>query len=332
MKLSVVLCTYNGARFLQEQLESIETQTLKPDELVVCDDKSTDDTLNIIRQFSNSCSLPVSLCVNEKNIGSTRNFEKAIQLSMGDIIVLCDQDDVWKPLKLEKIMAAFTAHPEIGYVFTDAELVDENLVPLRCSLWESFGFVGPLFEMFQKGEQVRCFLRKQQFVTGATMAFRASLKELVLPVPSGTIWIHDGWFAIMATALGVQGLPLPEKLILYRQHSAQQAGVHLPTRKSLAERYALFKHGKLEKAEEWQRFAESYHRLEKRLEEAPNRTSQRCDTIKLIGLARKHLTNRAEIQTACIISKIYLVLREATSGRYRLFGNPLKSFITDLFV
>src|SRR4030095_10826576 len=131
---SVAMCTYNGARYVGEQLDSIASQTRPPDELVVCDDRSSDETVQIVEQFAASAKFPVSLEVNSQNLGSTKNFEKAIEICEGDLIALADQDDVWVPSKLEIIEREFDAVPASGLVFTDAEVVDKNLRPLGVRL------------------------------------------------------------------------------------------------------------------------------------------------------------------------------------------------------
>src|ERR671927_271278 len=102
-KFSVAMCTYNGARFVREQLASIAAQTRPPDELVVCDDCSTDATLECIREFARTAPFPVRVVENEKNAGSTKNFERAVELCEGDFIALADQDDVWLPEKLQRL-------------------------------------------------------------------------------------------------------------------------------------------------------------------------------------------------------------------------------------
>ena len=122
MRVSVALCTYNGAKYLPDQLKSMELQTRKPDELVVCDDRSTDETLDILRAFKKTCLFRVRLYENESNLGSTKNFEKTIRLCHGDIIFLADQDDVWQSGKIERILAAFEEHPDAGYVFSNASM------------------------------------------------------------------------------------------------------------------------------------------------------------------------------------------------------------------
>src|SRR4051794_15860948 len=94
---SVAMCTYNGARFIGAQLASVAAQTRTPDELIVCDDRSTDETVAIVQKFADSAPFRVRLHVNEENLGSTKNFERAVSLCEGDLIALCDQDDVWLP-------------------------------------------------------------------------------------------------------------------------------------------------------------------------------------------------------------------------------------------
>src|SRR5215217_4120478 len=120
MKISVAMCTYNGAVFLPAQLESIAGQTRKPDEIVICDDGSTDQTRMLLERFAAESSIPVSLKFNQQNLGSIKNFEQAIGLCAGDAIVLSDQDDVWHTDKLELIEQAFDTSPTAGLVFTDA--------------------------------------------------------------------------------------------------------------------------------------------------------------------------------------------------------------------
>ena len=100
-RFSVAMCTYNGARFVAEQLESVAAQTRPPSELVVCDDRSTDGTARLVEQFAARAPFPVRLFVNERNLGSTANFGRAVTLAEGDLVALCDQDDVWRPEKLE---------------------------------------------------------------------------------------------------------------------------------------------------------------------------------------------------------------------------------------
>ncbi|HET8760878.1 MAG TPA: glycosyltransferase family 2 protein [Nitrospiria bacterium] len=219
--MSVALCTYNGGRYLGEQLESLASQTLKPRELVVCDDGSTDDTVAIIRDFALRARFPVRLFLNPANLGSTKNFEHAIQRCEGDLIALSDQDDVWRPRKLERVVAAFEAAPDVGAVFSDGEVVDETLRPLGYGLWDAAGFDAARRERLGQGHALEVLL-KNDVVTGAALAFRRTFRDAIVPIPA--IWVHDAWIALVIAALGKVGT-IDEPLILYRKHRHQQVGV-----------------------------------------------------------------------------------------------------------
>ena len=179
--VSVAMCTYNGARYLHEQLDSILTQTRVPDELIVCDDGSTDATLKILDEFNKKAQFSVKIYCNVTRLGSTKNFEKAIALCAGNVIVLSDQDDVWLPEKLERIEQAFVVHPNAGYVFSDALVVDEELRSLGYTMWGQALFTNRERRRFETGHQIEILL-KHNVVTGATMAFRKGLKKLILPI------------------------------------------------------------------------------------------------------------------------------------------------------
>lgn len=220
MKISIALCTYNGERFLSRQLASIQQQTRMPDELVVCDDRSTDNTIEILRSFAASVSFPVRVTQNEQNLGFAANFERAIRLCSGDLIALSDQDDVWYPSRLARSEQEFAAHPEVGLVFSDADIIDDRDQSIGMQLWLNFGFTGDPKQRLLAGDYT--VLVKNRFVTGATIMFRSRLRENCLPLGPG--WLHDEW--IVATAAGVADVrPIDAPLIRYRQHASQQVGL-----------------------------------------------------------------------------------------------------------
>jgi glycosyltransferase involved in cell wall biosynthesis len=223
VKISVALCTYNGEQFLSRQLVSIQQQTRTPDELVVCDDCSTDRTIEILQDFAASAAFPVRITRNEHNLGFVANFERAIQLCQGDLIALCDQDDIWYPNRLERSLQEFTAHPEVGFVFSDADIIDQQDHLTGMRLWTSFGFVGKRKQQMFMGDYT--VLAKNRFVTGATVMFRSRLRQHCLPV--GTGWLHDEWLVATAAAI-FEVRPIDTPLIQYRQHASQQIGLSPP--------------------------------------------------------------------------------------------------------
>ena len=221
MRISVALCTYNGAKYLDQQLTSLAEQTRPPDELVVCDDRSTDGTLAVLDSFARRANFPVRIFSNEQNLGSTKNFEKAVGLCDGDIIALCDQDDCWLPEKLAKMAAVFEANADIGLVISDSWLAGPNLEKSEQRSWPNLPFTPAMQRQFREGFGPKMMLR-YNLVTGAAAAFRADLRDVVLPIP--TCWVHDGWIGFLATAFR-QAEAIAEPLLLYRQHGNQQIGI-----------------------------------------------------------------------------------------------------------
>jgi glycosyltransferase involved in cell wall biosynthesis len=332
--ISIALCTYNGGKFLREQLNSIARQTLLPDELVICDDGSVDGTIDILKEFRDRVSFPVHIHQNEKNLGSTKNFEKAIGLCQGDIIALCDQDDVWKPEKLKRLGEALQTNPKAGYVFSDAEVVDDNLVPLGHSLWRLLGFEGKIRRLFLRGEQFPCLIRKD-IVTGATMAFRDSVARLCIPFPAAEGWVHDAWIAIAASAVGSSGISIDETLIFYRQHLSQQIGVSdSPQRRSLSIMYHELKDHRQFLFAAWEERCLRILCLKdylQRLLEVPD--AEVCSQ-NLLSLREfeTHFLARKKILTSKGLGRYRLIFKEALSGRYALFSDSWKSIARDLFL
>jgi len=337
--LSIALCTYNGERFLPEQLESILAQTRQPDELVACDDCSTDNTLEILQNFKKRAPFPVHIVKNQTNLKVLKNFEKAIELCHGEIIVLSDQDDVWKPHKLAKIEAILNENPDAGYVFSDAEVVDDNLSPLGYGLWESVDFTGRFKNKFTNFRQVECFL-EQCFVTGATMGFRAKYKDMVLPFPEMPFWwIHDAWLAAYLSALGAFGVPISEKLILYRQHSGQQLGAAPPKDKkpnkdneNLWEQIKSAVNSRDSFNEEADLLLARAQILMTALETNLSRVERAYTNYELLSKFYTHFINRKKIRSSRFSKKLPLSLRELFSGRYKRFSMSWKSFLSDLIL
>ena len=237
MKISVAMCTYNGERFLEHQLNSIGSQELEPFELVICDDNSTDATAQIVDAFRQAVSFPVHFLRNPTNLGSTKNFEKAIQLCRGDLIALCDQDDYWLPEKLSTMSAVFEASPQIAGVFSNARLIDQGGEFVQGDLWTRGRFSSHERTKFTK-MSAPYRLMARDTVTGATLLFRASYVSQLVPI--STEWVHDGWIAmILASIAELQ--PFPACPMSYRLHASQQIGLrerpwysHLTTQKEKA--------------------------------------------------------------------------------------------------
>jgi glycosyltransferase involved in cell wall biosynthesis len=218
--ISVAMCTFNGTRYLPAQLESIAGQTRPPDEVIICDDRSPDNTKELIDTFAGHSCLPIQFSVNEQTLGSTQNFERAIAKCRGRIVALADQDDIWYAHKLEKIEQAFRESDKIVAAFSDADLIDANSGPLHRRLWSSVSF-NRAEQLNFANEKALDVLIKHPVVTGATMAFRKDLFELFTPIPEDEI--HDRWISFLLAAHGPIR-PIPEPLVQYRRHEQQQIG------------------------------------------------------------------------------------------------------------
>jgi glycosyltransferase involved in cell wall biosynthesis len=216
---SIALATCNGARHLPALLDSLAAQTLLPCELVVSDDASADATITQIESFAEQAPFPVRLLRNPQRLGVVGNFSRALAACQETYIALADQDDVWRPGKLEELASALAA-PGMLAAFSDAEVVAANLTPLGYTMWQRVRFTPREQVRLRRGEGFPVLLR-HQVVTGATLAFKAPLRETALPIPEG--WPHDAWLALLAAAQG--GLvAVPKPLIAYRQHGGNVVG------------------------------------------------------------------------------------------------------------
>lgn len=317
LSLCVAICTYNGQRYLQEQLASITAQTRLPDQLIATDDCSSDDTVKLLREFQRAAPFPVGVLVNPENLGYVKNFEKAIGLCPGDIVVLSDQDDVWKPERLAETERFFVKNPEVDAVFSNAELVDESLQPFSYDLWEAIEFTDLEKRSIETGDASRVLLRRN-VVTGATMAFRGQLKSRLLPIPP--IWVHDEWLAAIIAATGIIQF-IPNKLIYYRQHSGNQIGARklspsrklglLFTKRESFHKNLLWKTGMLH--ERLATLLPAEHPL-----------------VVELGKKLMHLKTRANLQPSRL-SRISSVVTELVQGNYFRYSSGWKSVVRDLF-
>jgi glycosyltransferase involved in cell wall biosynthesis len=226
MKLSVAMCTYNGSKFIKDQLNSIINQSRLVDEIIIYDDCSTDATVAIINEYIEKHPGLIQLFQNKKNLKSTKNFENAISQCNGDYIFLADQDDVWDYYKVEKIIAKFEGNESLEGIFTNGKLIDDNneTIP-NTDMWESFCF----FEKnLEKPVDLLCLLKHHaNMVTGATLCIKKSIVDLILPFPDLTKkkFYHDEWIAIILASRNSLDY-INEYLISYRIHSSQQIGVN----------------------------------------------------------------------------------------------------------
>jgi len=215
--VSIALCTYNGEKFLAEQLDSIVNQTYSNLEVIVVDDRSSDQTLNILQSYSNQFAY-IKVYENEVNLGYIKNFEKAINLCTGEFIALADQDDIWFPNKIEIQIQ------EIGdnsLIYHDSEFINSDGVSMNKKMSD-------VINMYQ-GDSFKPFLFFNS-LSGHESLFRRSLIPFSLPFPKGIF--HDRWLAYTATNIGSIKY-IDQSLVQYRQHENSDTNIlKLKRRKS----------------------------------------------------------------------------------------------------
>lgn len=215
--ISVALCTYNGARYLSKQLDSILGQTVRPSEIVIRDDGSTDATLSITRRYGDA----VTVLPAGERLGVARNFEQAMAACTGKYIALSDQDDIWEPNKLERMHEAFARDDGLTLAGANAMAINDRDQPMGFDLFSAIALSATETADLASGAGYSALIKRPLF-TGATIVMRRDLLDDARPFPSD--WIHDEWLAIVAAATGRVVL-LPDQLTRYRQHEANVAGV-----------------------------------------------------------------------------------------------------------
>jgi glycosyltransferase involved in cell wall biosynthesis len=316
LRISIALCTCNGTEFLPAQLGSLLAQSKLPDELVICDDASDDSTWNILEAFADRAPFPVRLHRNPTRLGIGANFEQAIRRCDGDIVALCDQDDVWLPEKLVHLEKALAAGGD--WATCDVEVTDKNLAPLGYTLWERVGLNRRERHLARQGEFFQALL-KHSIVAGAALTFRAGLRDKLLPIPMG--WHYDAWLAAVLAATA-PGSIVEVPLQYYRQHGTNAVG---GLRRNLLDEVsaAVSIDRQTYYAVEIARWAN----LAKRLKEvdAPLAAIQQLDS-KLI-----HLGRRARLP-ANRFARLPAVAAEIVHGGYARYSRNWGSIALDLMI
>jgi len=218
MKYSVALCTYNGEKYLAEQLHSIIAQTIRPSQIVISDDGSKDRTLAIAEEILSQSSIPYSIVENALKHGVTGNFMNAMRLCENPVIFTCDQDDIWVDQKAEKMLAVFAANRKALLVLSNGELVDKDAKSMNADVWSAVG----IYDYMLREQKWFDYLLERCLVTGAGMAIKKELLDGVEEIPD--CWLHDGWLALLA-AIQDGIYTCSEKLFLYRQHGNNVVGM-----------------------------------------------------------------------------------------------------------
>lgn len=222
MKVSVAMAVRDGAAFLPDQLGGILAQGHPPDELVVVDDGSVDGSADLVEELVGG-ALPLRLLRSPEPTGPVTAFERAIASCEGDVIVLADQDDLWYPQKVARLLGALADSPVARLAYSDADLVDEGGGNLPGSLWSRLET--SLSDHLDLARRPPAALVHRSLVSGCAMAFRSDLRDVALPFPDSlTTVFHDRWLALTAACTGGVAV-VPDPLLAFRVHAGQLTGL-----------------------------------------------------------------------------------------------------------
>ncbi len=320
-KISISMTVYNGERFIRDQLESFLIQTRLPDELVVFDDVSSDQSVALVREFARRAPFPVRICVNERNLGITLNTERAINACSGSLIVISDFDDVWYHDKLETIEERMEQHPEVGFIVSDADLVDSQLDRLGRRLFEAKHLPTAALS-HETVIDARSFGRVP--INGMSLAFRAELFPLVAPLPNDDAFrrwgIYDYLIINVLLLSGLtKGLLVSKTLGVYRQHTSQMVGA---VDRPASERLKLGWRNRNKESS-----VPMLIELIKRLSTAPIPSDPESASLRRQALA--HCKARCSMPSGRVV-RLPKILRELLSLRYHRFSSGTKSAVKDL--
>lgn len=321
MKISIALATYNGARFLREQLESFAAQSLLPDELVVSDDGSTDGTTEILEEFARSAPFKLNVHRNPDRLGFSRNFEAAIARCTGDILFLSDQDDVWFAGKIETVCRAFDA-PGVqavlsGQIVTDGDLKHRGITMLANA--RAFG------------------MGVDRLVSGCATALRRTWAEMLLPMPAeaddyfeGGYLAYDRWINELSVLLGVRAF-VEKPLQFFRRYgdNTSQSIQHDPG--GVGPGALLSTRSKRAPAEAWERRAELLDLYEKWLRANASRLegARVAAALSALDVERRSYRARAALVRRPVPSRLAGAARLWLGGGYRYF-HGWKSALRDV--
>ncbi|RHW16666.1 glycosyltransferase [Sphingomonas gilva] len=316
-RVSIAMATFNGGAFIAEQLESFAVQDRRPDEIVINDDRSTDDTLAIISAFAVRSGIQVSIEVNDRRLGVRDNFAAALSRCTGDILFLSDQDDVWLPTKISRMLRPFEENPRTLSVLCDQIICNGDL-----------SVRGP-----RKSANIRGLgYDVSKMATGCCTAHRRDVLRLVLPLSSSMA--HDLWIARLLTPLGARVF-VDEPLQLYRRHGNNESNWLASSVKPIGTFDRV-------KALQTQSGAERWERRARQSLEVAQRLSEQCQWLADHGFAKAgeraiakleceaaSLQRRGQLAKVGRLRRLPMVFDLYRSGGYRNF-HGMRSALGDM--
>ena len=319
LTVSVAMCTYNGAPWLVQQLQSLVNQERRPDELVVCDDQSDDQTFDILQQFTANAPFEVRLFRNPQRLGFRGNFGTAIGRCRCDVIHPADQDDLWLPHKIRVLNEAI--EQDVGTLLAGGMSLtcDDQLNSKGFMLMEANHYPARFLRDLQAGRCLTTMIRQPLFA-GHAMAFRATLRPVILPLPDH--WLHDTWIQTVASCCGCVRA-LEDVVVHYRQHDRNVSGGNRRSMTGWAAANRALTYNRLQV--DAQRFRDLADRVE-------NHRARLTDPERVVRLTRAKATfmdRRVRVNQHRVL-RVPLVLKELVLGRYHRHARGLLTFGRDL--
>lgn len=306
-KISVAMTTYNGEKYLREQLDSLYSQTRIPDEIIVTDDLSSDNTVKILEEYKKSKGL--KYFINKKRLGVNKNFEKSVSLCSGDYISFCDQDDIWLPEKIEKSYLKLKEIEKNGMpslVKVNHIEINNNKEIIRCKKMKDSGvFTDTIFDFY---------------LLGCTMMFNKKMLNYILPFPETSVVVFDAYSYYTSLIIGNQ-YRISEPLMYYRRHSSNVFGQYkkdFAAKKFLKTvikwdrtKYFPFFYGRIAKRMEYISKIQNKYFVKGRKEFYTNvyKIGKEKNVIKklimLIGLKKLRISRKINASANIILNKIF---------------------------
>lgn len=319
MRVVILLGTYNGEKYIRCQIESFFKQTILPDELVISDDASTDDTLKIIREMVVNSPFKITLLENKKNMGYTKNFEKLLRIAEGDVFFLSDQDDNWLPNKIEIVCNTFIEKPNVMLIINDMVLTDENLNVTPYTQLKNIRKLG---------------FSDETYVAGCAVAVKNEYRKLFLPFPENYNKGHDNWIGRISTACNLKYL-IEEPLQLYRRHNMNTSKAYASNPENVNRAKAIINYGFVSAIPGWEKELQRNELTLERIKERKDffvknhileNYTIAIDTIgRRIEIYKQRIESckKSRVQRILPLTKMYL------TGGYDFFAG-YKSLIKDI--
>jgi glycosyltransferase involved in cell wall biosynthesis len=315
MNISVALTTYNGQKYIMEQLQSICNQSIKPDEIIIYDDCSNDNTIEIITNFILNNNINIKLYINQNNIGFTQNFAKAIASCNGDLIFIADQDDVWFNNKIEKILTISEQNIDKLVFIHDAYITNSNLSNNKVSLYD---------------QVIRGYDSENSHITGAVTIIRKEFKDIFLPIPEKIVG-HDIWIHTLALYLNQRKL-IKEKLQLIRRHDTNSSNWIVSSPYKISKKDVYLSQYLSKPATDYTDriyLNEQYINRLKKIENTIFNTNNISILINKLIKEKEALLIRNKLVNSSRTIRIILSIKLLLTNQYKYF-NGLRSFLRDI--